>query len=61
MEQRLRLVQGGHQPRSDKRTSERRSLAVPGQIVWKDARGDNMQMRNNFATPTAGPVKKPTD
>ena len=42
MEQRLRLVQGGHQqpPRSDKRTSERRSIAVPGQIVWKDARGN---------------------
>lgn len=40
MEQRLRLVQGGHQPRSEKRTSERRSLAVPGQIVWKDARGN---------------------
>jgi len=41
MEQRLRLVQGGQQPpRSDKRTSERRSLAVPGQIVWKDARGN---------------------
>jgi hypothetical protein len=41
MEQRLRLVQGGHQqPRSDKRTSERRSMAVPGQIVWKDARGN---------------------
>src|SRR5438552_17411652 len=39
MEQRLRLVQSG-QPRSDKRTSERRSLAVPGQIVWKDARGN---------------------
>ena len=39
MEQRLRLVQGGQQPRSEKRTSERRSLAVPGQIVWKDARG----------------------
>ena len=39
MEQRLRLVQGG-QPRSEKRTSERRSLAVPGQIVWKDARGN---------------------
>ncbi len=39
MEQRLRLVQGGHQPRSEKRTSERRSVAVPGQIVWKDARG----------------------
>src|SRR4029078_13317496 len=41
MEQRLRLVQGGQQPpRSDKRTSERRSIAVPGQIVWKDARGN---------------------
>lgn len=39
MEQRLRLVQGGNQPRSDKRISERRTLAVPGQIVWKDARG----------------------
>ncbi len=39
MEQRLRLVQGGQQPRSDKRTSERRHLEVPGQIVWKDARG----------------------
>jgi hypothetical protein len=39
MEQRLRLVQGGHQPRSEKRTSERRPLSVPGQIVWKDARG----------------------
>ena len=40
MEQRLRLVQGGHQPRSEKRTSERRRLAVAGQIVWKDARGN---------------------
>jgi hypothetical protein len=39
MEQRLRLVQGGHQSRSEERTSERRSLAVHGQIVWKDARG----------------------
>lgn len=39
MEQRLRLVQGGHQARSEKRTSERRPLSVPGQIVWKDARG----------------------
>jgi hypothetical protein len=39
MEQRLRLVQGG-QPRSDKRTSERRAVAIPGQIVWKDARGN---------------------
>ena len=40
MEQRLRLVQGGQQPRSDKRSSERRRVEVPGQIVWKDARGN---------------------
>ena len=41
MEQRLRLVQGGQQPRNDnKRASERRRIAVPGQIVWKDARGN---------------------
>jgi hypothetical protein len=41
MEQRLRLVQGGQQQaRGEKRTSERRPLAVPGQIVWKDARGN---------------------
>jgi hypothetical protein len=40
MEQRLRLVQGGHQPRGDKRTSERRRVEVSGQIVWKDARGN---------------------
>jgi hypothetical protein len=40
MEQRFRLVQGGHQARSDKRASERRRLSVPGQIVWKDARGN---------------------
>ena len=39
MEQRLRLVQGG-QPKSEKRISERRRLSVPGQIVWKDARGN---------------------
>ena len=39
MEQRLRLVQGSH-PRSDKRISDRRQLAVPGQMVWKDARGN---------------------
>jgi|SRR3954468_3153645 hypothetical protein len=45
MEQRLRLVQGGHQPRTDKRSSERRHVAVPGQIVWKDARG-NTKMIN---------------
>jgi hypothetical protein len=40
MEQRLRLVPTGHQPRSNKRSSERRALAVAGQIVWKDARGN---------------------
>ena len=40
MEQRLRLVQGGHQPKTEKRTSERRAVAVRGQIVWKDARGN---------------------
>lgn len=38
MEQRLRLVQGGH-TRIEKRAAERRRVAVPGQIVWKDARG----------------------
>lgn len=38
MEQRFRLVQGGHS-RSEKRTSDRQPLSVPGQIVWKDARG----------------------
>jgi hypothetical protein len=38
MEQKLRLVQGG-QSRSDKRAAERRCLEVPGQIIWKDARG----------------------
>jgi hypothetical protein len=38
MEQRLRLVQGGG-PRSEKRAAERQALAVPAQIVWKDARG----------------------
>ena len=40
MEQRFRLVQGGHQSRTDKRSSERRRISVPGQIVWKDARGN---------------------
>ena len=38
MEQRLRLVQGNH-GRSEKRSSDRRPIAVPGQIVWKDDRG----------------------
>jgi hypothetical protein len=40
MEQRLRLVQRGLQSRSEKRTSERRHVEVPGQIVWKDGRGN---------------------
>jgi len=38
MEQRLRLVQAsgkGH----EKRAADRHHIAVPGQIVWKDARG----------------------
>jgi hypothetical protein len=38
MEQRLRLVQGV-QARQEKRGVDRRPLTVPGQIVWKDARG----------------------
>jgi hypothetical protein len=38
MEQRLRLVQGGHS-RTEKRAAERMRVVVPGQIVWKDARG----------------------
>jgi hypothetical protein len=38
MEQRLRLVQTSG-PRPDSRATERRRVAVPGQIVWKDARG----------------------
>jgi|SRR6266545_3162762 len=37
MEQRLRLVQGGG--RYEKRTEDRLRVAVPGQILWKDARG----------------------
>lgn len=39
MDQRFRLVQGGHHTRTEKRSSERRRVSVPGQIVWKDARG----------------------
>jgi hypothetical protein len=38
MEQRLRLVQGG-QGRGERRLAERVRVEVPGQIVWKDARG----------------------
>ena len=45
MEQRLRLVQGAHQPshqpaRGENRIAERWRVEVPGQIVWKDARGN---------------------
>lgn len=38
MEQRLRLVQTNG-PRPENRASERRQVAIPGQIVWKDAKG----------------------
>jgi len=37
MEQRLRLVQGGG--RYEKRAEDRYPIGVPGQILWKDARG----------------------
>ena len=40
IEQKLRLVQGGSVGgRSEKRVAERRRMQVPGQIVWKDGRG----------------------
>lgn len=38
MEQRLRLVQPGLL-RREKRSSQRRPMRVPGQLVWKDSRG----------------------
>ena len=38
MEQRFRLIQGTA-ARTDKRAAERRRLQIPGQIVWKDQRG----------------------
>ena len=38
MEQRLRLVQTSG-PRTENRAFERRRVSVPGQIVWKDAKG----------------------
>jgi hypothetical protein len=44
MEQRLRLVQGAH-ARADKRKTDRRRLQLPGQIVWKDARGATRSCR----------------
>ena len=37
--ERLRLVQGGTSARGEQRAAERRPVVVPGQIVWKDARG----------------------
>ena len=40
MEQKLRLVQATTTATAvEKRTARRSQLAVPGQIVWKDARG----------------------
>lgn len=39
MEQRLRLVQGVS-GRYEKRVGDRHRLAVPGQILWKDAKGN---------------------
>ena len=39
MQQSLRLVQGSNPAREEKRAAERHPLAVPGQLVWKDARG----------------------
>jgi hypothetical protein len=38
MEQRLRLVQPAP-ARAERRTAERRPVTIPGQLVWKDARG----------------------
>ena len=38
VEQRLRLIQGA-QARIENRAAERRRVQVPGQIVWKDGRG----------------------
>ncbi len=38
MEQRLRLVQASVD-RTDRRGTDRQPIAVPGQILWKDAKG----------------------
>lgn len=38
MEQRLRLVQGSGRS-YEKRATDRYRISVPGQIIWKDARG----------------------
>ena len=43
IEQKLRLVQGAG-GRADKRTGERCPIQVPGQIVWKDGRGQTRMM-----------------
>ena len=37
--ERLRLVQGTNINRQENRIAERRQVSVPGQIVWKDAKG----------------------
>ena len=39
MEHKLRLVQGAHAQTAEKRAATRHPISVPGQIVWKDARG----------------------
>jgi hypothetical protein len=39
MEQRLRLVQGISNSRHERRGTDRLRIEVPGQIVWKDAKG----------------------
>ena len=44
MAQRLRLVTS-KQPRTEKRTSPRRPLRLPGHLVWKDSRGTTRSAR----------------
>jgi len=45
IEQKLRLVQGGGGiGRADKRGTERCRMQVPGQIVWRDGRGQTRMM-----------------
>jgi hypothetical protein len=39
MDHRLRLVQGTNPQLTDQRAAPRQPISVPGQIVWKDARG----------------------
>jgi hypothetical protein len=43
MEQRLRLVQGTS-GRPERRITDRQRIAVPGQILWKDAKGHTRMM-----------------